>query len=306
MALVRPHHPFLNPAQLEDESNKLLEECITALYTSRVPSLISSITSASVNLVKARPALSNLILTALTNWSPAALADQSNLQVRSVEKLIRASLTHLVKWVARTLLRINRPNADSLSANRSGHGNAFSTQINDFLASQSARMEQAIFDARQQKDQEASRKRQTMSDQIASSAKRRRLDSTPGSDAQIFSAPDNPLSTFDATTLPLPVVIDVLVATFQTINDTSLSSAIEVRKTFPKGRDAGLTSTRAGRSVTVVYHRAKGRMAASLSPPRSSLLHLAPTSLHRRRRRFLSRPSPLIPSSLIWEQKNSK
>lgn len=111
---------------------------------------------------------------------------------------------------------------------RTGHGNAFATQITEFLARQSTRMEQAIIEARHQKEQEASRKRQALSDQIAGSAKRRRLDVAPGADARIFSASDNPLASFDASSLPLPVVIDVLVATFQTISEASLTSAIEV------------------------------------------------------------------------------
>lgn len=89
-------------------------------------------------------------------------------------------------------------------------------------------MDQAIVDVRLQREQEAGRKRQALSDQISSSAKRRRLDSAPGSDAKVFSASDNPLASFDATSLPLPVVVDILVATFSGIGETSLTEAIEV------------------------------------------------------------------------------
>lgn len=94
---MRPHHPFLQPAQLEEEANRLLEECITTLYTSRTPDIVSALTATAANLVKLRPAFANLVITALTNWTPAALAGLNNVHVRSVEKTIRASLSHILK-----------------------------------------------------------------------------------------------------------------------------------------------------------------------------------------------------------------
>lgn len=111
---------------------------------------------------------------------------------------------------------------------RTGHGTSFTTQINEFLARQAARMEQAVVEARQQCELEASRKRQALSDEISTSAKRRRLD-LPHADAQVFATPDNPLATFDATGLPLPIVIDLIVNNFQGISDATLNSAIDVR-----------------------------------------------------------------------------
>lgn len=110
---------------------------------------------------------------------------------------------------------------------RTGHGTPFATQINEFLARQAARMEQAVVEARQQRELEASRKRQALSDEISTFAKRRRLD-LPPVDAQVFANPDNPLSTFDATSLPLPIVIDLIVNNFQGISDTTFNAAIEV------------------------------------------------------------------------------
>ncbi|ORY92427.1 Symplekin tight junction protein C terminal-domain-containing protein [Leucosporidium creatinivorum] len=212
LSLVRPHHPFLQPAQLEDDANRLLEECITTLYTSRTPDVVSALAAIGANLVKLRPAFANLVITALTNWTPAALAGMSNVHVRSVEKTIRACLTHLLK---------------------SGHGSPFATQINDFLSRQAARMERAVAEARQQRELEASRKRQALSDEITNSSKRRRLDSAP-SDAQVFASSDNPLSTFDATTLPVAVVIDLIINNFQGISDATFNAAIEVvRRRLP-------------------------------------------------------------------------
>lgn len=97
MSLCRSGHPFLNPRKLELEATELLEECIKALFTSTIPDIVSASTNALSNLVKIRPIYSNLILTALSNWTPGALVGQPNTQIRSVEKTIKICLTHLLK-----------------------------------------------------------------------------------------------------------------------------------------------------------------------------------------------------------------
>lgn len=97
LAMVRANHSVLKTAQLEDEANKLLEECVTALFTSTVPDVIAAIAAAVTQLVKARPAIANLVVTALVHWSPAALGACSASQVKSVEKTVRIALTHLLK-----------------------------------------------------------------------------------------------------------------------------------------------------------------------------------------------------------------
>lgn len=66
--------------------------------------MIAAIASAVTLLVKVRPGFANLVVTALANWSPAIAlvgAGCSPSQVKSVEKIVRASLTHLLKWVSR-------------------------------------------------------------------------------------------------------------------------------------------------------------------------------------------------------------
>lgn len=104
LAFVPASHAFLKTAALEDEANKLLEECITTLFTSRSSDIISAVTLTLAGLVKIRPGFAQLVITALTNWTPTALATatpggSSPLQIRSVEKSVRVSLTHLLKCV---------------------------------------------------------------------------------------------------------------------------------------------------------------------------------------------------------------
>lgn len=103
MSLVRANHPFLKIAALEDEANKLLGECITTLFTSASPDLVGAVVASLATLVKARPQYVQLVVTSLTNWTPAALVGQGAAQVKSVEKVVRISLSHLVKCVSLSL-----------------------------------------------------------------------------------------------------------------------------------------------------------------------------------------------------------
>lgn len=99
LTLVQPNHAVLKSAVLEEEANKLLEETITALFTATVPDVIAAIAGSLVQLVKIRAPFANLVVTALSHWAPTALAAAgcSPTQIRSVEKTIRGSLTHLLK-----------------------------------------------------------------------------------------------------------------------------------------------------------------------------------------------------------------
>ncbi len=99
LALVRPNHSVLKTGALQDEANKLLEELITALYTTTTPDIIAAIAAAVTQLVKLRPSFAQLVVTALANWSPGALvaAGCSPSQIKSVEKIVKASLNHLLK-----------------------------------------------------------------------------------------------------------------------------------------------------------------------------------------------------------------
>lgn len=94
-------------------------------------------------------------------------------------------------------------------------------------------MEQAAAAARIQKDQDASRKRQLISDEITNSSKRRRIGSVVDS-AAVFSGVggarvDSSLAKFDVTNLPIHVVVDLIVSSFQVLAPDTLRKAIDVR-----------------------------------------------------------------------------
>ncbi|GAA5991312.1 hypothetical protein JCM11641_002820 [Rhodosporidiobolus odoratus] len=216
LSLCRPNHPFLKIAGLEEESNKLLEESITALFTSPSADLVSTLVTSLASLVKTRPQFVKLVLTALTNWSPAALVKQSVTQVRSVEKVLRLTLQHLLK---------------------NSHATSFQAQITSFLTIQSQRMELAAAQARQQRDEEASKKRALLTSQIDQQAKRRRLNPSSSSDTvRAFSAA-NPAPDMQAPSiadLPLQAVIEGVVAVLESVSPASFGAAVEaVRRQLP-------------------------------------------------------------------------
>ncbi|GAA6041092.1 hypothetical protein JCM8097_004714 [Rhodosporidiobolus ruineniae] len=230
LSLCRPNHPFLKIAQLEDEANKLLEECITTLFTSPVPDVVSAVVLSLSTLIKARPQFVKLVVTALTNWSPAALAGagQNPTQIRSVEKVVRLSLTHMLK--------------NNLAP-------SFSSQITDFLSQQATRMDAAASAARKQREDEASKKRQLLASQVDDGLqqKRRRLNPNDEVLRAFESAAPNPAlaavgRSVAAVDLPVQLVVDTVVAVLQGVSPAAFSTAIEtVRRHLPPPSSAAST-----------------------------------------------------------------
>ncbi|GAA5964456.1 hypothetical protein JCM8115_006320 [Rhodotorula mucilaginosa] len=212
ISLCRPNHPFLKVSILEEEANKLLEECVTTLFTSSEPDLVAAIVSSLVALVKSRQQFAQLIVTSLTNWSPAAMASRSAAQVKSVEKVVRLSLQHLVK---------------------TPQGSPFATQISAFLAQQATRMEKAAEESKRKAEAEATRKRQALADQLQSQQqnKRRRLNPT-NEVARLFAAsnPEGIARVQSVAALPHAAVVDLLVSALQGVAPSTLTEAISVVK----------------------------------------------------------------------------
>ncbi|GAA5843863.1 hypothetical protein JCM5353_007394 [Sporobolomyces roseus] len=232
LSLCRPNHPFLKIALLEEEASKLLEESITTLFTTTNPDLVSALTTSLTALIKVRNQFTKLVVTALTNWAPNALTGSGYSQVKSVEKVIKLSLSHLLK---------------------TSHASAYQQQINQFLSTQAQRLEAASLADRQKRDSETSRKRQlapsssssslpsttvpsssTLPFEIPSTTKRRKLN--PGVDLiRAFGAANLDLNANLAATpvaagFPLEVVVDLLVKTFEGTPEAVLKRAMEMVK----------------------------------------------------------------------------
>jgi symplekin len=117
-------------------------------------------------------------------------------------------------------------------------------------------MQHAAEAAQNRRDEEASRKRERISDEISNVSKKRRVDSAVEgasftSAAALATANDfavalsrtgraNPaLSAFDVTTLPVALVAELIINNFQVVTDNALANAVEeLRRQLPQTEPA--------------------------------------------------------------------
>ncbi|KAG8748374.1 hypothetical protein FRC10_005921 [Ceratobasidium sp. 414] len=206
LSLCPSDHPFISAAALENEGGELVKKCIMTLYTASNMDILSALINTLATLFKQRPTLANLIIQAVLTWTPAAMGSQSPMSVRSVEKSVKILLHHIY---------------------RSPQGAPYARQIADAIQAQTARMEQAA--------QEARRKR-TLETEVAESAKRTKLETpvspTPPGVSVDAPTPAPAFANFDFSTLPLPLVVDILIANLQALSDERLTVAISGRRAY--------------------------------------------------------------------------
>ncbi|KAK4701540.1 symplekin, partial [Phenoliferia sp. Uapishka_3] len=223
---VPPHHPFLRPQVLEDEANSLVEECITLLFTSEVGEVVGGLATVLVGLVKARAGFTQLVVTALTNWSPNALEGKgrSSAVVRSTEKAVRSALLHLMKTAPSATFE------------------PYIQPTNSFLSLQQTRMEEAQTLAKSL----ASKKRQAMTDSITDSVKRRKIEEPSSSSSSSFTpiivdmktakafreiadscGTPRAMKEFDAKSVELEVVVEIVIMSLQDQGERALEARIE-------------------------------------------------------------------------------
>ncbi|TBU30651.1 Symplekin tight junction protein C terminal-domain-containing protein [Dichomitus squalens] len=200
--MVPSDHPFISVQALEQEGLKLLEGVITTLYTSNNPDMLSAILNSWANLIKRRPALVELVVSTLVQWTPVKLEGQPASVIRSAEKTIRILLTHI---------------------SRTPQGHPFVGQIQSALAAQAARMEQAVAEekARRAAAAEASKKRTTTATPVteAPESKRPKLEHEP--------VPALGAGGFDFSALPATLVTDLIVANLQAHTENALIGLVQ-------------------------------------------------------------------------------
>ncbi|TFK51746.1 hypothetical protein OE88DRAFT_1679157 [Heliocybe sulcata] len=205
LAMCPGDHPFLPVAALEQEGVKLLEGIITMLYTSSNPDILSAILNSWAGLVKNRPGpMVQIVVTALTQWTPNALAGLPHSSVKSVEKAVRILLIHI---------------------SRTPQGAPFASQINEALAVQGARMDRAAAEekARKVAAAEASRKRPPSAQQEQPpDPKRTKLESDESAAAAAAF-----LASFDFTTLPTNLINDLIIANLYAFPEPALQALVQ-------------------------------------------------------------------------------
>lgn len=225
------------PPQLEEQANKLMHSAVTAIFTVNHADVVTAIVAMLATLMKSRPQYGNLVVTTFTAWTPEALMSTSPVEVRSVEKAIRAALVHLLRCAVRRLDALARVTSDTLAKLRTSSAAPFATKINDFLPVQQQRMDVAAQLARQAREAEASRKRQLLADDIEQASKRQRLGegtSRPTAFAEAVARSGEmaaqPLATFDVKSLPVELVVELILASLITLTDDNFHEALQVRR----------------------------------------------------------------------------
>ncbi|KAG6866570.1 hypothetical protein C0991_002055 [Blastosporella zonata] len=218
-------HPFIPVPQLENEGKKLLEAVFNTFYSSQNPDLLSALLNSWATLTKLRPTVAPLVLTALKQWTPAALATLPASSVKSVEKSLRILLIHISRM--------------SINA-------AYVGQINEALNQQGLRMDKASAAEKQRKAAIAaggvdSRKRPLSVPIEPAEAKRPKLEpeasaSTPTPAAT--SANLGFLASFDFTSLPAALITELIVANLEAFSETTLVSLVQAYRDKHTGTPA--------------------------------------------------------------------
>ncbi|EJD43771.1 hypothetical protein AURDEDRAFT_65903 [Auricularia subglabra TFB-10046 SS5] len=198
---VPSNHPFISSPVLEAEANQLIEMIVTIFFTSQNPDLLGSLVNSWAPVIKHRPALTPIVVTALAAWAPNALASAAPRDVKSVEKAVRILLIHLM---------------------RTPHGQPFHEQITAALQALDARMKAAAA----AEEQARSRKRAASEDQMPE-AKRPKLEQpAPAPEPALALPPDFSLQEFDFSVLPQQLVVEFIIADLQIIPEATLQAAV--------------------------------------------------------------------------------
>ncbi|KAN0062486.1 hypothetical protein ACQY0O_005017 [Thecaphora frezii] len=263
LALVPAGHPFIHVAQLEEEGNRLLKQIVTLVFTSSAPDLVMATLNAMASLAKSRPQLSNIVLEALASWTPAALSSLSHTQIRNVEKTARVLYFHFL---------------------RNNLAGAHAAALQKALQVQKKRMEDAAKEYLSRKEADAKRKRESVVEELdfakrtkteaAKPAAAARTSSQAVGDAEAFrrasvrsngDASTNPLAAFDVTTLPVPLVVELIIANLQALTEADLQAAIVRIRDHLGGGGSG--SSVLGPAPPLAAAAAGGTAAPGAPPP---------------------------------------
>ncbi|KAF8605954.1 hypothetical protein BDV93DRAFT_490054 [Ceratobasidium sp. AG-I] len=215
LSLCPTDHPFIPVTALETEGQELVKKCIMTLYSASNMDVLSALINTLATLFKQRPTLSHLIIQAVLAWTPqSTMGSQSPMSIRSVEKSVKILLHHIY---------------------RSPQGAPYTRQIADAIQAQTARMEQAAQEARRKRALEAEAnevvKRTKLESVLPPTPPNIPPAATPqGTGGAQTSAPA--FANFDFSTLPLPLVVDILIANLQALSDEKLATAIIARRAY--------------------------------------------------------------------------
>jgi hypothetical protein len=96
-----PFNSLLDAADIEKEAHDMRDKLVTDLYLLDDPALLHPIINTIPALVKARMSLGHLLVAALASWTPENMKARQRppMQIRAVEKTLRAAMGHIIKYV---------------------------------------------------------------------------------------------------------------------------------------------------------------------------------------------------------------
>lgn len=194
-------HPYISVAKLESEGQKLLEGVVATLYSSQDVDLLSALLNSWVTLVKQRPATLPLVVTALKQWTPTALAGLSASSVKSVEKAVRILLMHISRIPGNT---------------------QYVPQINQALAQQGTRMDKAAAEEKKRKAAAIENRKRPSSapNEQPTDPKRAKLEPEPQPAPSL-------LAKTDFTKFPAPLIVDLIVANLEAFTEPALIALVQ-------------------------------------------------------------------------------
>ncbi|KAJ7115848.1 Symplekin tight junction protein C terminal-domain-containing protein [Mycena epipterygia] len=201
-------HPFISVPQLEAEGQKLLEAVIALLYTSQNTDLITAMLNSWATLTKLRPAVVPMVVSALRGWMPesSAINGLPASSIKSVEKAVRILLAHISRVP----------------------GNAhYVPQIQEILAQQGIRMDKASADEKRRKALLASGGSDTRKRPAPASAERASDPKRPKLEPDASATSASFLATFDFTSLPAPLITDLIVANIEAFSENALIALVQ-------------------------------------------------------------------------------
>lgn len=254
LAHVPPDHAVLRAGALEQEANERLTQIVTIIFTSSIADLVMASMNCLSSLAKLRPSLSPIVFEALISWSPSALIGSPYMTIRSVEKTLKLLYQHfhpnrnslagayasqIIEAVDNQRMRMETAareeearKAREASMRKRG---IYPEDSEDPDSPATAQRKRIRFSGSEAEDSQESTPvpaadgSASLQNGVMGTITKTQDGSSQG-DAMLLADPEavngNPMASFDASTLPLPIVIELIMATLGSIDEIKLDTAI--------------------------------------------------------------------------------
>lgn len=267
--MVPPDHPTIRIASLETEANERLTQVVTLIFTNSISDLVIASMNSLSTLAKLRPSLSPIVLEALVSWKPQALSNLPFSLIKNVEKTLRIIYLHfhpnrnslaggygpqILEALSEQKGRMEAANREE-EARKEEEARVRRERISEELEGSSSRKKVRFTGLEVETESSSStplRLNDNGAEAMAAAAAAIPTITTEEKDIESANAfrratqvgnQPNPLASFDVTTLPLHLVVELIIANLQARSDSELQSAIERTRGNLNGHGASNGST---------------------------------------------------------------